>query len=128
MPATNFPDYARSIEAVLDQVVATGEAVLITLQMDQRSAVRGFITGSLQFHDGSSLHFREFVDITQAEPKTMYAYHYQDVDHNLIFRYDNAAHRPALPQPAHKHTRSHVEVSPVPTLAGVLDQILRQTN
>ena len=44
MPATNFPDYARSIGAVLDQVVATGEAVLITLQIDQRSAVRGFST------------------------------------------------------------------------------------
>jgi hypothetical protein len=61
-------------------VVATGEAVLVTLQVDQRSAVRGFIAGSLQFEDGSELHFREFVDVTQAEPKIMYAYHYQDPD------------------------------------------------
>ena len=128
MLAANFPEYARSLEDALDKVVATGEAVLVSLQVDQRSAVRGFIAGSLQFHNGSILHFREFVDISQAEPKIMYAYHYQDADHNLIFRYDNAAHRPALPQPEHKHTQSDINVSPVPTLPGILDQILKQTN
>ena len=58
MPATNFPEYARSIEDTLNKVVATGEAVLVTLQVDLRSIVRGFIAGSLQFHDGSSLHLR----------------------------------------------------------------------
>ena len=39
----------------------------------------------------------------------MYAYHYQDVDYSLIFRYDNAAHRPARSQPEHKHTPSGIE-------------------
>ena len=34
--------------------------------------------------------------MTQAEPKPLYAYHYQDAEHHLIFRYDNAAHKPAL--------------------------------
>ena len=125
MPAITFPEYARSITQVLDTVVATGEAVLVTLQVDQRSAVRGFIAGSVRFEPGCELHFREFVDVTQAEPRIMYADHYQDADNNLIFRYDNAAHRPALPQPEHKHTRSGVEAAPAPTLAEVLDQILR---
>jgi hypothetical protein len=110
------------------KVVATGEAVLVSLQVDQRSTVRGFISGSLQFHNGSILHFREFIDISQAEPKIMYAYHYQDADHNLIFRYDNAAHRPALLQPEHKHIQSNISASPVSTLPGILDQILKQTN
>lgn len=58
--------------------------------------------------------FYEFMDVTRNEPKIMYAYHYQDVDHNLIFRYDNAAHKPVLPQPEHKHTSLSVEVSPAP--------------
>ncbi len=125
MPATNFPEYARSVEDTLHRVLATGEAVLVTLKVDQRSSVRGFIAGSMEFHDGSMLHFREFVDTNQAEQKIMYAYHYQDANHNLIFRYDNAAHRPALPYPAYKHTGSDVQVSLIPTLAGVLDQILK---
>lgn len=128
MPAATFPEYVRSLDEALHKVVATGEAVLITLQVDQRSAVRGFIAGSLQFHDSSTLSFREFVDLSQAEPKIMYAYHYQDANHNLVFRYDNAAHRPALSQPEHRHSRSGVDVSPVPTLPEILDQILKQTN
>jgi len=66
--------------------------------------------------------------MSQPELKLMYAYHYQDADQNLIFRYDNAAHSPALPQPAHKHTRSDIEVSPIPMLDMVLDQILKLTN
>ena len=86
MPATNFPNYARSISDTLDRVVATGEAVLLTLQVDQRSFMQGFIAGSLQFEDGSTLHFREFVNVSRLEPKLMYAYHYQDANSNLVFR------------------------------------------
>jgi len=126
MPATTFLEYARNLTDVLDTVVATGQAVLVTLQVDQRSVVRGFIAGTLQFDDECTLHFREFVDVTQAEPKIMYAYHYQDADDNLIFRYDNAAHRPTLPQPEHKHTRAAIELVQAPTLTDVLDEILRQ--
>ena len=58
--------------------------------------------------------------------KIMYAYHYQDADDNLIFRYANAVHRPTLPQPEHKHTRSAIELVQAPTLTEVLDEILRQ--
>lgn len=126
MPAATFSEYVRSLNEALNTVVATGEAVVSTLQVDQRSAVRGFIAGALQFHNRSTLSFREFVDLSQAEPKVMYAYHYQDAAHNLIFRYDNAVHRPSLPQPEHKHTPAGIDVSPVPTLPGVLDQILKQ--
>jgi Family of unknown function (DUF6516) len=125
MPAITFPEDIQRITDLLNHAVATGEAVLSTLQVDQRSAVRGLIAGTLQFGDGSELHFREYVDVTQAEPKIMYAYHYHDVERNLIFRYDNAAHRPALPQREHRHTRSGVEASPVPILVEVSDQILK---
>ena len=56
----------------------------------------------------------------------MYAYHYQDVNKGLIFRYDNAVHRPPLPQAEHKHTPEDVKVSPAPTLAQVVDEIMRE--
>ena len=125
MPATTFPEYVQRMTDVLNQVVATGETVLSAFQVDQRSAVRGLIAGILQFSNGSELHFREYIDLTQAEPKIMYAYHCQDAEHDLIFRYDNAAHKPAFPQAEHKHTPLGIEASPVPTLAKVLDQILR---
>ncbi len=124
MLVTNFPEYAREIEALLSSLIATSEATLTDIRIDQRSSLRGFIAGMLQFNDGSELHFREFVDASSTKPRLMYAYHYQNVNRDLIFRYDNAAHRPRLPQVEHKHTTGGVASSPAPTLAQVIDEIL----
>jgi hypothetical protein len=125
MPATNFLEYARGIESVLDATVAADEAALVSIQIDLRSALRGFIARVLQFGDASELHFREFVDASLPEPMLMYASHYQDADKGLLFRYDNAAHRPPLPQAEHKHTPAGVKVRPAPTLAQVVDEVIR---
>jgi len=126
MPATSFPEYARSITDSLDKAVAAGDVILISLETDPRSSLQGLIAGTLQFNDGSTLHFREFVNVVHTAPKLMYAYHYQDAASNLIFRYDNAAHKPALPQTEHKHMPSSVDIFPAPELAEVLDEILKQ--
>ena len=126
MPATNFPEYVRDIQDALDGTVAAGQAVLVSIQIDQRSSLRGFIAGSLQFSDASELHFREFVDTSLPEPRLMYAYHYQEPNGALIFRYDNAAHRPSLSQAEHRHTPATVEVTPPPMLAQVVDEILKE--
>jgi hypothetical protein len=125
MPATTFLEYARSIKRVLDAAVETGEATVVSIRMDQRSSLRGLIAGLLQFNDASELHLREFVDASLAEPRLVYAYHYQDANQQLIFRYDNAAHRPSLSQAEHKHTPAGVELAPTPTLAQIVDEILR---
>ena len=84
-----------------------------------------FIRGTVLFEDDSELHLRGFVDVTLDEPKLAYAYHYQDANQSLAFRYDNAAHRPPLAQPEHKHTFAGATVSPVPTLTQVIDEILK---
>lgn len=124
MPATHFLKYAQTQQDALNAVVSTGDAQLIQFTMDARSATRGFLAGALKFQDESELHFREFIDLTRDEPRLMYAYHYQDAEKQLIFRYDNAAHRPMLSQPAHKHTPSKVEVGPAPTLTHIIGEIL----
>jgi hypothetical protein len=125
MPASNFHEYAQRIDEILDASVAAGEAVLINIQIDQRSSLRGFIAGVLQFNDDSELHFREFVDTDLLEPRLMYVYHHQDANRELIFRYDNASHRPSLPHAEHKHTPTGVCIHTAPTLAQVLDEVIR---
>jgi hypothetical protein len=125
MPATNFSAYARAISDSVNSLVTTGQAQVVNLTIDQRSDLRGFITGLLRFANDSELHLREFVDLTQAEPRLMYAYHYQEANHKLIFRYDNAAHRPPFGQAEHKHTSEQVAASHAPTLIQVLDEILK---
>lgn len=125
MPTTSFPEYAKAITLLIDTLLASGQAHVFNLQVDQRSMLRGFISGILAFEDDSELHFREFVDLTQSEPRLMYAYHYQDSKKALVFRYDNAAHRPLLSKAEHKHTTSAVSPAPAPTFTQVIDEIFK---
>ena len=124
MHASSFSEYSRHILDIIEDLLSTGQVVLVDHTIDQRSTLRGFIGGVLHFEDGSELHFREFVDASAPEPRLMYAYHYQDADGNLVFRYDNAAHKPALPQIEHKHITKGVEMAKAPTFEGVIDEIL----
>lgn len=124
MRASSFSEYAQHIADTIEGCLASGHAVSVDQTVDQRSSLRGFIGGVLLFEDGSELHFREFVDVSKAECRLAYAYHYQDAGKNLIFRYDNAAHKLPLSQSEHKHTSSGIEASGVPTLQIVIDEIL----
>lgn len=124
MPAVNFREYARQLANAILDMVGAGQARIIDWQIDQRASERGYLTGILIFADNSELHFREFIDVTRSEPRIMYAYHYQDASKVLIFRYDNAPHRPKLPQQEHKHTAMGIDVGGMPTLTEVVDEIL----
>lgn len=123
MSAIEFPDYWRYIENALNEAVAAGYATTVHLETDQRSATIGSLSGSVCFLDSSELHFREYIDLAARPPRQMYAYHYQDTDNLLVFRYDNAAHRPPLDASEHKHTRAGIVIGLSPTLEQVLDEI-----
>jgi len=98
------------------------------LQIDDRSQMAdrsSFFLARLRFPDGSSLHIREaLVPRGWRASKVRYAYQYQDVDGQLIFRYDNAAHHPEVAtHPDHKHTPAVVEPASAPDLTDVLQEI-----
>ncbi|MBN1106175.1 MAG: hypothetical protein JXL84_22395 [Deltaproteobacteria bacterium] len=125
MPATSFDEYARAITDRLHTILHSGQARSLHLDVDQRSILQGVISGQLTFEDHSELHFREFIDTSQREPKLSFAYHYQGAQKALIFRYDNAAHRPSLLRHTHKHTPVNVIDCPASTLAEVIDEVLK---
>ncbi|MBU0512529.1 MAG: hypothetical protein KKD28_06780 [Chloroflexi bacterium] len=124
MPISNFPEYARFISYVINTLLSTGLGRIENLSIDKRSQLRGFISGIVVFNDESELHFREFIDHRLREPRIMYAYHYQDHNKKLIFRYDNAAHHPHLQQIEHKHTPDGIHSAPPPTLEQIIDEII----
>lgn len=124
MPTTSFVEYAHDLRALLDEALAAGDIVRFEFQVDQRSVVRGLVTGDVEFASGDRLHFREFLDMTRSQPRLMYVYHCQNVEAELIFRYDNAVHRPPLFHLEHKHTPGQVTTSPAPSMSQVLDEIL----
>lgn len=116
--------YFAQIEALVNKYAATRFVLDAKVSFETRPGDQGYLAGSLTFVDGSVLYFREFLDaVKEAVDKLMYTYHYQDAGNQLIFRYDNARHRPPLRSLEHKHTPGQVVESPDPTLEDVLAEI-----
>jgi len=117
--------YFNQVKAIVDPYAATSFVLDANVSFEVRPGGQGYLTGSIIFADGSALYFREFLDaVKDTVDKLMYTYHYQDAGHQLIFRYDNARHRPPLRSPEHRHTPGQVIEAPVPTLEEVLAEIV----
>lgn len=86
---------------------------------------KGLVYARLRFWDNSLLEFTEsLVEHGVMLTKSNYAYHYQDANNKLIFRYDNAPHHSEIStHPHHKHTRGKVEAAEPPHLNDVLREI-----
>ncbi|MDZ4185809.1 MAG: DUF6516 family protein [Desulfuromonadales bacterium] len=77
--------------------------------------------------DGSQLFFSEYVDARYRLEKLSYAYHCQDADGQLIFRYDNAAHKPPLSFPSHKHLPNNTTIeSAPPEFSSLIDEAMER--
>ncbi|MGB5686194.1 MAG: DUF6516 family protein [Candidatus Electrothrix sp.] len=77
------------------------------LNIDRKTQDLAFVAGQIDFIDGSTLDFKEFVEKEDDEiEKYKYGYNFRK-DSNLLFRYDNAADpgaRHLASFPHHKHT------------------------
>lgn len=117
-------NYFARLKAELDRYATTSFVLETKLNFKTRPGDQGYLTGSVEFIDNSKLHFSEFLDtVGESVDKIMYSYHYQDAANQLIFRYDNAAHRPTLPFLEHKHVLEQILEAPAPTLNEVLTEI-----
>lgn len=117
--------YFAQIKTLIDQYAATSFVLEARISFELRPGNQGYLVGSVTFLDNSILHFKEFLDKTgEVTDKLMFSYHYQDADHQLIFRYDNARHKPPLTSPEHKHLPEEVIVASAPILADVLTEIV----
>ncbi len=119
--------YFQQIEDTVAQSYIVVDSQLIT---EKRSLYLGFIEGTLSFLDGSMLHFMEFVNVKGEMHRYKYAFHYQDSEERLIFRYDMAPHCPEVNTfPDHKHTADgQISDSTPPSLTEVLNEIEREAH
>lgn len=116
--------YFSVIKTVIDRYSATPLVLESNVNFDIRPGEQGYLSGFVNFADGSSLHFKEYVDVEGgAVDKVSYGYHYQGENSQMIFRYDNAAHKPGLAFTNHKHTPNGVDKAEPPELKDVFDEI-----
>lgn len=70
---------------------------------DFRTEKIGVVRGRIDFINESTLYFTEYLDLRYGIEKLSYSFHYQNRGGKLIFRYDNARHKPEVECRDHKH-------------------------
>ena len=119
-------DYLSKIEQT---VITCFLMAAYQLKIDRKTQDMAFISGHINFIDGSTLDFKEFIEETDEEiEKYKYGYNYRKNDY-VFFRYDNALDPGARclnSFPHHKHNEdSRIVDSHAVSLEEVLAEILQ---
>lgn len=117
-------NYQSNIISIIQKYVNDGWILSFDFSVDARSSHVGFIQGRLEFLQRSCLFFKEYVDLQELVEKLSYSFHYQDHENNLIFRYDNAKHKPDLGYADHKHIQDQIIPSKIPEIEQVILEII----
>ena len=117
-------EYLRDLTAIVADLTETGLILSSELTSNFRTNKIGLVKGTMLFTDDSRLFFKEYLDLRYVVEKEMYAFHYQDENGRLLFRYDNASHKPSLDFIDHKHIGEQIVPSDAPDLGIVLEEIL----
>ena len=117
--------YLQAFHHAVDKINDYGFAESIDIRQEIRAAKQVVINANIVLVDGSVLYIKEFIDAKYKVEKITYAYQYQNKKRELIFRYDNARHRPALGFDDHKHLEDGtiIQSSP-PDISDVVDEII----
>ncbi len=118
-------DYLKEFHRALARIEDYGFVESIDIKEEIRAGKQAVIKAKVVLVDGSFLHVREYVDAKYKTDKINYAYQYQNKQGNLIFRYDNARHRPDLGFYDHKHLNDNSIVqSSAPNISDVVDEVI----
>lgn len=119
-------EYLADLTKAIDEYAKSSIILFSKVESDFRTERIGLIKGKIIFIDDSKLFFTEYLDLRYKIEKLTYSFHYQGKKANLIFRYDNAAHKPSQAFTEHKHVGDRIFQSDVPELKDVLEEIIKE--
>ena len=117
-------EYLSGLTKDIDEYARTGLVLTSEVTADTRTEKIGLIKGAIVFLEESKLFFTEYLDLRYKIEKLAYSFHYQNKKGDLIFRYDNARHKPELKYREHKHIKDSVIQCAPPDLKSVLEEIV----
>ncbi len=118
-------EYLSDLTKVIDVYSKTDLIIDSELSTDFRTEKIGIIKGSITFSNNSKLLFTEYLDLRYKVEKLNYSFHYQKQDGTLIFRYDNATHKPSVAASGHKHLpNGKVVAAEPPSLKDIFIEIM----
>jgi hypothetical protein len=96
-------EYLALFRNALEKIEKYGYSDSIEIREEIRANKQAVLNAKVVLIDNSVLYIKEYIDARYGIERLSYAYQYQDREGNLIFRYDNAKHRPELRFKEHKH-------------------------
>lgn len=120
----NINEYIAELETRIQSAAIVAS---YNLNVDRKTEDLAFISGRIDFRDGSILDFKEFIAATDhGITKLKYGYNFR-TDSETLFRYDNAPDPRAKAlssYPHHKHeSNDKISVSNEISLAEVLEEV-----
>jgi hypothetical protein len=118
-------EYIIKVREAIDRFDAYGFSESTDIREEIRAGKQAIIKIEVVLVDGSFLRIREYIEAKYQINKISYAYQYQDRDKKLIFRYDNAVHRPGLGFKEHKHVSSgEIINAESPDISDLVDEVI----
>jgi len=117
--------YLDEFRREIEQLDNYGYTESIEIKEEIRSDKQAVLNATVVFVNRSVLYIKEYIDAKYGIDRVSYAYQHQDSDGELIFRYDNAAHRPALSDSDHRHSSDgEIALTALPDLTDLIDEII----
>jgi len=121
----SLDEYLNTFRKAIDKFEKYGYADTVEIREEVRTNKQAILIAKVVLIDNSVLHIREYVEAKYGIDRVSYAYQYQNSADKLIFRYDNAAHRPALGFNEHKHSSDgRIFEAALPDIFDLVDEIL----
>lgn len=118
-------NYLDSLHQGIQKLVDYGYTESVEFKEEIRAIKHAVVTAKIVLLNGSELHIKEYIDARYKVERITYAYHYQDVSGDCIFRYDNAVHKPVLDFREHKHMGDgSILAAGLPGITELLDEII----
>ncbi len=119
-------NYLETFQQALERLRDYGYTEAVEFKEEMRARKQAVIKAKIILVDNSVFHIQEYIDAKYTIDKVSYSYQYLDRDGKLIFRYDNALHKPALRCKSHKHTRDGTIIcTHMPEISNVIDEIIK---
>ena len=117
--------YIDQFRNALEKLLDFGLTESFNFEQEVRPGRQAVINAEVVLINEIILYIRAYIDAKYKITLMSYAFQYQKKNGKLIFRYDNAAHKPTLDFKEHKHLESGetIEASP-PDPLDLIDEII----
>ena len=121
----SLDSYLAKFRQALGKFENFGLSQFIDFQQEIRPGKQAIVNVKVILINNTFLYIKAYINARYRVEILSYSFQYQKKNGQLIFRYDNAEHRPSLPSKEHKHkSDGSVIEATIPDIYDLVDEII----